>query len=67
MPTIIKDLYEEITNELRNLGTDKNVDQVIINKLLKMIRYLMYDIFYKNIDVTFSNKVEVIKQYRQTV
>ena len=36
MPTIIQDLYEEITNELRNLKTDKNKDQVKINKLIRM-------------------------------
>ena len=29
MPTIKQGLYEEITNELRNLKTDKDEDQVI--------------------------------------
>ena len=31
MPTITQDLYEEITHELRNLKTDKDIDQVIID------------------------------------
>ena len=30
MPTIIKDLYEEITIEIRNVKTDKDEDQVIV-------------------------------------
>ena len=30
MPTLIKDLHEEITIELRNLKTDKHEDQVIL-------------------------------------
>ena len=30
MPTIIKDLHEELTVELGKLKTDKNEDQVII-------------------------------------
>ena len=37
MPTIIQNLYEEITHALRNLKTDKDRDQVFINKLLEMI------------------------------
>ena len=35
MPNIIQDLYEEITNEVRSLKTDKDEDQVIINNLIK--------------------------------
>ena len=38
MSTIIQDFYEEKTNETRNLKTDKLEDQLIINKLLKMIQ-----------------------------
>ena len=33
MPTVIQDKYEEITNGLRNLKTDIDKDQVIINNL----------------------------------
>ena len=67
MPTIIEDLYEEITNELRNLKTDKDEDQVIIINLLEMIHCLRYDVYNNNSDMDFLNKVEGIKQYRQTV
>ena len=67
MATIIQDLYEEITNELRNLKTSKEKDEVIINNLLKMIHCLSYDVYNNNIDMDYLNKVEVIKQYRQTV
>ena len=35
MPTIIQDLFEEVTQELRILKTDKDKDQVIISNLLK--------------------------------
>ena len=38
MPTLIQNLYEEITHALRNMKTHKDRDQVIINKLLEMIR-----------------------------
>ena len=31
MPTIIQDLHEEITNELRHLKTIKDEDHVIVN------------------------------------
>ena len=67
MPIIIQGLYEEITNELRILKTSEDEDQVIINNLLKMIHCLSYDVYNNNIDMDFLNKVEVFKQYRQTV
>ena len=67
MPTIIQDLYEEITNELRNLKTDKNKDQVNINKLIRMNHCLSYDFFIKSTNMDFLNKVAVIKEYRQSV
>ena len=35
MPTVIKDLYDQITNELKNLKTDEDKDQVINNNLIK--------------------------------
>ena len=37
MPTILQDLYDEITNEMRNFETDKEKDQIIFNNSLKMI------------------------------
>ena len=67
MPTIIQDLNEEITHDLGNLKTSKCEDQVIFNILLKMIHCLSYDIYNNNIDMDFSNKVEFIKQCRQSV
>ena len=67
MSTIIQDLYDEITHDLGNLETDKDEYQVIIDNLLIMIHCLSYDVYNNNIDMVFLNKVEVIKQYRQTV
>ena len=67
MPTITQDLYEEITNELRNLKTDKEEDQIINNILLKKIHCLGYGVYNNIIDINFLNNVEVIKQYRQSV
>ena len=67
MTPIIQDLHEEITNELGNLKTDKDEDQIIINNLLIMILYLRYVVCFNNIDMSFLNKVEVFEQFRQTV
>ena len=53
MPTLIQDLYEEITNEIKNLKTDKDENQVIIITLLKMILCLNYDVYINNIDMFF--------------
>ena len=38
-----------------------------IKILLKMAHCLSYDVYNNNIDMDFLNKVEVIKQYRQSV
>ena len=43
MPTIIQNLYEEITKELGNFKTDKDEDQVVINVSFKTIHCLSYD------------------------
>ena len=67
MPNIIQGIHEEITNELGTLKTDKDEDQVIINKLLKMIHCLRYDVYNNNIDLDFLKKVEFFKQYGQIV
>ena len=67
MTTLIHDLYEKITNELRTLKTSKDEDQVIIKILLKRIHSLSYDVYNKNIDMDFLNKVEVNKKNRQIV
>ena len=49
------------------METDKDEDQVIVDNLLELIQCLSYDVYNKNIDMDFLNKVEVIKQYRQSV
>ena len=49
------------------MKTSNDEDQVIIKSLLKMIHCLSYDDYNNDIDMDFLNKVEVIKQYRQTV
>ena len=54
MPTIIRDLYEEITNELRNLKTDKDKDKVNINIFLKMIHCSSYNVYIINNNWTFK-------------
>ena len=61
MPTIIQDLYEEITHDLRTLKTSKDEDQVMVHNLLKMIDCLSYDIYNNNSDMEILNKVEVVK------
>ena len=66
MLTIIQDLNEEITNELGNLKTDQDKDQAFINNL-ENIDCLRYDGYNNNIGMDFLNKVEIIKQYRQSV
>ena len=67
MSTITQDLYEEIAHNLRNLISSKNEDRVVVDNLLKMIHCLSYDVYNNNIGMVFINKVEVIKQYRQSV
>ena len=67
MLTVTQDLYEEITNELRNLKSDKDKNQVLISNLLKMNHCLSYKIYNSNIDMDFLRQVEVMKQYRQSV
>ena len=62
MPTIIQDLYGEITNELRDLKTDKIEDQILIKYLLKLIHCSIYDVYNNIIRMVFLNKDEVIKQ-----
>ena len=49
------------------MKTDKDQDQVGIKNLSKMIHCLSYDVYKKIINMDFSNKVEVLKQYRQSV
>ena len=67
MPTIKQQLYEEIINHLINLKTDKPKDQYFINNFLKTLRSLSYDVYNNNIILEFLNKIEVTKQYRQSV
>ena len=45
MATIIQSLYEEITNELKNLKIGEDEDQVNINSFLKMIPCLSYHVY----------------------
>ena len=63
MGTIIKVLYGETTNEIGNLKTDKDKDQVIIKSLIKMIHCLSYDVYNNKTDMDVLNKVEAFKQY----
>ena len=68
MPTTIQDFYEERTYELKNLKTDEDKDQVIINNLLKMIHCLSYDVSINIIDMDFPEKNEAFDdQCRQSV
>ena len=67
MPYLFQYLYEEIMNDLKNLKTDKEKDQVIIDNLMRMTNSLSCDVYNNNINMNFLNKVEVIKQYRQSV
>ena len=56
-------------NQLRKLKTEKDRGQLITNDLLKMIRSLRCDVYNnnKNNNIRFLNKIEVNKQYRQSV
>ena len=56
---------DELSVTIRIIITDK--DYVTIFNLIKMVLCLRYDVYNNNIDMDFLNKVEVIKQYRQSV
>ena len=49
-------LYDEITNDLRNLKTSKHEDQGITKNLLKMIPCLTYDVYSNKINMNLLNK-----------
>ena len=44
MPTITQDLYKEITNELRNLKSDEDKEQVNINEIKNgsLFKFVMF-------------------------
>ena len=67
MPNILQKLYEENINEIGNLKTDKDRNQDFIDNLLKMFRCFSFDVYNNNIHMDVSNKVELLKQYRQSV
>ena len=67
MRTIRQDWREEIPSEKRNLKTDKDEDQIFFGKLLKMIHFSSYDVYKNNVYMDLLKKVEVNKQYRQSV
>ena len=67
MPYLFQYLYEDIMNDLKNLKTDKEKDLVIIKNLIRMTKSLSSDVYKNNINMNFLNKVEIIKQYRQSV
>ena len=67
MPYLFQYLYEEIRNDLKNLKTDIDKDEVTIDNLLRMANCLSCDVYNNKIIMNFSNKLEVIKQYRQSV
>ena len=53
---------------MKTFESDKDEDQIIIIKILKMIHCLSYDVYNKNIEeMDFLDEVDVIKQNRQTV
>ena len=67
MPFLFQSLYEDIMDDLKNLKTEKEKDQVIIDNLIRMTISLRCDVYNNNIDMNFLNKVEIIQQYRQSV
>ena len=67
MPYLFQYLFEDLMNDLKNLKTDKEKDLVIINNLIRMTNSLSCDVYNNNINMNFLNKVEVTKQYRQSV
>ena len=67
MPYLFQYLFEEIMNDLKNLKTDKDKDRVIIDTLIRMTNSLSGDVYNNNINMNFLNKIEIIKQYRQSV
>ena len=67
MPYLFQYLFEETMNDLKNLKTDKDKDRVIIDTLIRMTDSLSRDVYNNNINMNFLNKIEIIKQYRQSV
>ena len=65
MPTLIQDLYEEITHGSISLKTDKVFYHGSFDNLLKMIHCLSYNVYNNFLDVDFLNKVEFNKQCSQ--
>ena len=49
------------------LKTDEDEDRVIVDNLRRMSNSLSRYIYNNNINMNFLSKVEVIKQYRQSV
>ena len=47
MPYLFQYLYEEIMNDLKNLKTDKEKDQIIIDNLIRMTNSLSCDVYKK--------------------
>ena len=67
MPTLIQPLYEELINILKNTIWIKIKINLNVNKILKIIRSSKSDVYNDKIDMEFLNKIEVNKQYRQSV
>ena len=67
MPYLFQSLFEEIMDDLKNFKTDVDKDRVIINNLIRMTNSLRGDVYNNIINMNFLNKVEIIKQYRQSV
>ena len=67
MPSEIHNLFEIKTHGIQNLKIDKDKVQVNYIKLLKLIHRLSYDVLIIILIWIFEKKVEVIKQYRQSV
>ena len=67
MSTTIQSLYEEIFNQISNLKTNNDEDQLISSNLVQMIRSSRYAVYKVKTDMVFLNEIEFIKQYRKTV
>ena len=67
MHIVIKRFHKELFNQLQNLKTAKGKDQINITKSQKIIRSLRYDVYNGFIYIESRNKIELIKQYRQSV
>ena len=67
MPNIFQLLYEELMNDLMSLKSEKDKNRNFIDKVIKKANSLSFDVFNNDINMKISDKVEINKQYRQSV